>query len=145
MSDAREVFRMLTPGPGVGAILAVLGLLGTGMFLSTRESDEARWLGMEVEPLTPSLRQALRLPSEQPGVFVSDVVGLARDSGVKEGDVIVRVNERTIEGMTSFVEAKRLSDAVTGVTLTVNRQGSLVTVPVALGPTLYPGQTAAQL
>ena len=145
MSDAKELLRSLRPGPGAGAILAVLGLLGTGMFLSTRESDEARWLGMEVEPLTPSLRQALRLPPDQPGVFVSDVVGLARDSGVKEGDVVVRVNDRTIEGMSSFVEAKRVSDAVTGITLTVNRQGSLVTVPMALGPNLYPGQTAAQL
>jgi serine protease Do len=145
MADVKEMLRALRPGPGVGLIFSVLSLLGAGLFLSTRESDEARWLGMEVEPLTPSLREALRLPADQPGVFVSDVVGLAKESGIREGDVIVRVNARPIDGMASFVQARNSSDSTVGVSLTVNRQGSLFVVPVELGPTLYPGHNAAQL
>src|SRR5512143_3671086 len=89
---SRRAGRVLALSAGAVILVLVPLLLAAAMFWRIDVSSEAQWLGMEVEPLTPSMGAALGIAPGQPGVFVSDVVGLAYASGIREGDVILGVN-----------------------------------------------------
>lgn len=56
------------------------------------------WLGLTVQPVTPDLASALRLPQAQ-GALVADVApgSPAARAGIRRGDVVVRVGERQIQ------------------------------------------------
>ncbi len=61
-------------------------------------SSKGRY-GLSVEPLTPDLADRLQLPANAKGVAVVDVdpAGAAAEAGLREGDVIQKVNGRTVE------------------------------------------------
>ncbi|MCL0138130.1 PDZ domain-containing protein, partial [Klebsiella pneumoniae] len=54
-------------------------------------------LGVSVQDLTPDLARAFNLPTSQ-GVIIAQVSprSAAAKAGLKEGDVVLRVNERSI-------------------------------------------------
>ncbi len=135
------------------AMILIVGLVGFGL-IGGATAPETQWLGMEVEPLSASMRAGLGLPPDQKGVLVSDAVGLALASGIKEGDVIVAVDGKPIETMSAFVEAKRAAGDL-GASLTVNRQGSLLSLALrgagvpqpaggAVAPAAFPQPTSPQ-
>jgi serine protease Do len=55
-------------------------------------------LGMKVSPITDDLRQKFKLDDKLKGIVVTDVasVGTAADRGLKPGDVILEVQQKTI-------------------------------------------------
>ncbi|MES9993940.1 MAG: DegQ family serine endoprotease [Candidatus Thiodiazotropha sp.] len=59
-------------------------------------------LGLMVSKVSPPLRKQLRLPNEH-GVVVESVTGqAAREAGIQQGDVIIMLNQREIEGVEHF-------------------------------------------
>jgi len=121
-----------------GALLLLVGLVAFGLVDTGPSPPEKQWLGMEVEPLTPSMRAGLGLAADQSGVLVSDVVGVARLSGVREGDVIVAVNGSAVADLASFAEAARTASPAQTSILMVNRQGTILSVPVAAAAVIPP-------
>jgi len=128
------------PGPAIGLPAAMLvlcaaaGLVVVGLFWPDEKPPEPQWLGMEVESLTPDVRAALGLHPDQRGVYVSDVVGVAADAGVIEGDVIVAVDQHPVTDLDSYRAAARASRGRPSVSLGVVRRGIALAIPVAGRP-----------
>ena len=66
------------------------------------------WLGLELRPLTPALRERAQLNRRQRGVFVSGVSARSvfAEEGFQEGFVIVGVNDARIEDLNDLDDAK---------------------------------------
>ena len=56
------------------------------------------WLGLDIQDLTPQLRESLGIPDRETGVVVSEVTASSPlyDEGVAPGDLIVEVNGRPV-------------------------------------------------
>jgi hypothetical protein len=90
-------------------------------------------MGMELEALTPDFRESLGLSPQQAGVFVSDVVGIARDSGMQEGDVIVAVGGRATPDPVAFRQATIAAQGAAAVQIDLIRDGQLRSVALGAG------------
>jgi serine protease Do len=71
------------------------------------------WMGVKVQPLTESLGSALGIASQK-GVLIAavDADSPANDAGLREGDVVVRINDTPIRTVLDFELA--LSQSVVG-------------------------------
>jgi serine protease Do len=91
--------------------------------------------GMSVQPLTPDLAAQLGLPGTQAGVVITavDPSGQAAAAGLREGDVIERVNGR---GVTDVGGLRAALDGATDkpALLLVTRDGTSVFVPLKAPP-----------
>jgi S1-C subfamily serine protease len=118
--------------------------------LQEGETVARPWLGIGGRTLTHEMADALGLSVEK-GAYVLEVVpdSPADDAGLQAGgttfqgepgeggDVITAIDGEAVDGIDSlidFLNAKRAGD---DVTLTVNRGGETLEVPVTLG--VYPG------
>ena len=65
------------------------------------------WLGLELQPLSSSLRQRLQLDRRQRGVFVSGISARSvfAEEGFREGFVIVGINDAAVENLDDLEEA----------------------------------------
>ena len=81
--------------------------------------------GMAVSPLTPQVAAELDLPKAETGLVVTDVdpAGIAASAGIREGDVITRVNDRHVETAPALRAAIELH-ADRPALLLVNRRGA---------------------
>ena len=91
------------------------------------------WLGIQVGSVTSELAKANELDVNE-GAYVSGFAdkSSAKDAGVKEGDVIVKLDDKDIKSSTALIEyigRKRPGDKVN---VTVNRKGKVVVIPVTL-------------
>ena len=87
--------------------------------------------GIEVQNLTPSLREQLGLPPSVTGVVITQVDpnSPAGQYGLQEGDVIESINRQAVHNVGDF---NRLASQAKGQTLLrVNRQGSGVYVVIS--------------
>ncbi|MEZ5771840.1 MAG: PDZ domain-containing protein [Defluviimonas denitrificans] len=85
-------------------------------------------LGLSVEPLTPDLAARMGVPEDTAGVVVTGVdPGAAADKGLREGDIIVSVNQTPVDS------AKAVTSAVDAAK-TQNRDGALLLVQRGDGP-----------
>ena len=89
--------------------------------------DTARALGITVEQLTPELARAFDEPDGR-GVLVSEVSSAAQKAGVERGDIVVKVNDRTVAALDDFNQGTSALKADGAVTLTLNRAGANRTV-----------------
>ena len=85
--------------------------------------------GVRVTPATASLLRRAGLPSGLKGLFVTSVEGSASFSGLREGDLIVEVNRKSVESLAEL--RKEVQDGPRTALVAVRRgQGSLyVAVP----------------
>jgi len=69
-------------------------------------------LGLQVEPMTPSLAQQLNLPANTQGLAVAgvDPNGPAAEAGIQTGDVIVEVNRQPVKSVADLRSALAKSD-----------------------------------
>ncbi len=121
-------------GQGVGFAIPIN--LAKTLLPQLREEGRVTrgWLGVVIQPVTPSLARSLKL-KEARGALVADVVpdSPAARAGLKQGDVITHVQGRKIE------EANALPRLVAGlkpgtkVELGVLHDGRTQTVTVTLG------------
>jgi serine protease Do len=87
--------------------------------------------GIDVQNLTPSIREQLGLPANVNGVVISqlDPNSPAAQGGLQEGDVIESINRQPVRNVGDF---DRLAAAAKGQTLLrVNRQGTGVFVVIS--------------
>ncbi|HDL18443.1 MAG TPA: DegQ family serine endoprotease [Bacteroidetes bacterium] len=61
-------------------------------------------IGMSVANITPDLIQKYRLPDKQKGVVITgvDPSGVAAEIGIREGDVVAKVNRKTVNSLEDF-------------------------------------------
>ena len=91
-------------------------------------------LGVSVQDLTPELAQAFKIPADQGAVIaqVSPRSAAAR-AGLKEGDVVLRINDRTIRDSSSLRNAIGLLEVGEAVRLDVLRDGQPLTLNAKVG------------
>jgi len=91
------------------------------------------WLGVSITTVNRQLaeEQDLKVTS---GAYVSGFAdnSSARDAGLKEGDVVVRIDDRPIRSNTQLIEYIGTLRPGDKVNITVNRGGKELTIPVVL-------------
>lgn len=78
--------------------------------------SKATSLGMTVHPLTPEINKQLDIPDGTSGVVVTDVEesGVAADSEIRSGDIIIEMNRKPIKSLRDFNQVtKRLKPGQT--------------------------------
>nr|MBA3634720.1 Do family serine endopeptidase [Acidobacteriota bacterium] len=72
-------------------------------------SNENGKLGLSLQPLTPQTARQLNLPPDTTGVVVTDVDpnGIAAETGIRHGDVILEINRQSV---TSLEDVKSALD-----------------------------------
>ena len=92
------------------------------------------WLGVQMQPLTPTLAQAIGLKSDR-GVLIDDVMAdsPASRADLKQGDVLLSYNGKTIKNGRDLAMAVADTSAGQTATLNVWRDGHERTVTVTIG------------
>jgi serine protease DegQ len=92
------------------------------------------WFGVEVANITPELAESLGLPGTR-GAIVGGIerASPAERAGLRLGDDIVKVGERTVADLNATLNA--IADIPPGKTVTVGvlRRGQEVSIPVTVG------------
>jgi membrane-associated protease RseP (regulator of RpoE activity) len=94
------------------------------------------WLGIQMQPMTDALRAAQGVPDGE-GVLVADVVedSPAAQAGLAAGDVITRIDRRTIRNPRDVYRSVDFFDPGETVEIAVSRDGESRTLNVTLGET----------
>ncbi|MFQ6612407.1 MAG: PDZ domain-containing protein [Fidelibacterota bacterium] len=92
------------------------------------------YLGVHIQDLTNQLRSFFKVKKNK-GVLISEVVedSPAEKAGLRAGDVILKVNQKTIEDTDDLQNNIRKYDPDTEVKLTVIRRGREKTISATLG------------
>jgi serine protease Do len=92
------------------------------------------WLGVSIQDVDQELSTAMKLPTSR-GVLVSDVQdgSPAQKSGLKRGDVVVKIDGRSVETTGQFRNAIALGGSGKKVNLELYRDGKLQTIAASLG------------
>jgi membrane-associated protease RseP (regulator of RpoE activity) len=125
----------ITARRGLARCTRVAGSAVAGLVLLVSMAAAAEgYLGVYMQEVTASLRRGMDLPRGA-GVLVSGVEeeGPADKSGLREGDVITKVDGRTVGSPSDLREAIREAGAGHAVTLDVWRDGDRRNVTVTLG------------
>src|SRR3984893_11781755 len=93
------------------------------------------YLGVSIGPVTPELAQEFKVPDTS-GALIQDVTrsGPADKAGLKPGDVIRKVDGRTVSDSSDLLAVVANTHPGTPVTLEVLRNGQPLTVKVPLDP-----------
>ncbi|MCY3974937.1 MAG: Do family serine endopeptidase [Simkaniaceae bacterium] len=116
--------------------------------LIDRGSVTRGFLGVKMQPIDQDLADVFGLKKVE-GVLVSEVVkdSPAASAGIKQGDIITHINKRKVETPLGLRNEIMLLKPGTKITLTLNRNGSALHVPLTLamhGQTTYsPGETSS--
>jgi Do/DeqQ family serine protease len=92
------------------------------------------YLGVTISPVTDALAKQFKVPDTS-GALVEDVTagGPAEKAGVKNGDVIRKLNGRTIDSSTQLTDVVTNLNPGAEVTLDLLRDGRPMTIRVTLG------------
>lgn len=90
------------------------------------------YLGLYLQPLTPSAAAQLRLPPDTKGVLVAQVApnSPAADAGLRAGDVIVQLAGQPVADPDTLIRLVRQSTIGRPLTLSVVRGGQFQTISV---------------
>jgi S1-C subfamily serine protease len=95
------------------------------------------WVGIGVQDITPELVESLKLPQTS-GALITDVVtgGPADKAGIKPGDVLVSVADKSVKDYASTLEAISALKPNTSAVLKILRgaKETSLTVNVGLRP-----------
>ncbi|MCD6420679.1 MAG: DegQ family serine endoprotease [Synergistetes bacterium] len=96
---------------------------------------ERGWLGVWIQQLSPSLIKAFKLPKNTKGVLIADVMpgSPAEKAGIKRGDIITKVNDKTVESPGQLQVAIRSHKAGETVKITLLRHRKSLSITVKLG------------
>lgn len=91
------------------------------------------WLGVTIASVDSYLAKEKDLPINE-GAYVSGFAekSSAKEAGMKEGDVVVRIDETPIKSSTALIEYIGRHRPGDKVTMVVNRKGDVVDIPVVL-------------
>jgi serine protease Do len=105
---------------------------------------------VNLQPIDKDLAEAFGL-TQPDGALVVDVVtdSPADKAGLTQGDIITKINGNPVKSPTSLRNDIMLLQPHTKVTLTINRNGKIMSIPVTLGTqgesTLASSSTASHL
>jgi predicted metalloprotease with PDZ domain len=111
----------------VGACLALLGGLLIFALRDSRASEQSGgkgWLGVSVQEMTPSLREAMKTGNHT-GLLVTNVAAgsPADDAGIREQDVIIEFVGRKVEKSEDLTKFVRQTEPEKKVKIVVLREG----------------------
>ncbi len=103
------------------------------------------WLGLELQDLTPELRNAFALNKARSGVLISDVTpnGPAEGAGIKRGDILLNLESTPISTIEEYREALAEFTPSDPVRLTIFRRGNELNLSVQ--PTTFPQDLSLEL
>jgi serine protease Do len=101
-------------------------------------SAELASVGVNAVTITPAIAYTYGLPENIKGVAVGEIEGLALKYGIKEGDIIARVNNRNIPDLVSFLKAIKRGDLTEGISFLLIRKGCPLEIVVKEKPSLLP-------
>ena len=92
------------------------------------------FLGVSLQPIDADLAEAFQTKTTQ-GALVVEVVedSPADKAGLKQGDIIMKMNGNTIKTPSQIRNDVVLLSPGTKITLTINREGKILQLPVTLG------------
>ena len=92
-------------------------------------------LGLTVAVASPSLRKEFKLEDRR-GVVVTSALGVARDRGLRRGDLVTDVNGKPVDEPIAFFDAVRAAPPKSAVRITYWRAGKtrVVELPANLAP-----------
>lgn len=101
-------------------------------------SAEIVSLGISAVTITPEVAFAYDLPKDTTGVIATETEGLALNCGVRDGDIINKVNNEPTPDLISFLRTIENGDLSQGLTFSLIRQGVPVEVIIKDQPGLLP-------
>ncbi|MBD3217543.1 MAG: PDZ domain-containing protein [candidate division Zixibacteria bacterium] len=121
-------------------VMAAALILGANMLFAKSsddaevKSDKKAWLGIYMQDITDDIAEALDLEVEQ-GVLINDVIddSPAEKSGLKDGDVIVRMGTEVVDKSSDLSKAIKGKKPGEKVDLVVYREGQKQDISVVLG------------
>ncbi len=123
-------------GGSVGIGFAIPAALARNVIAQIREFGHPRrgWLGVRIQTVTEELAEGLRLPSVS-GALVANVTdpGPAATAGLKQGDVILRFDGKTVDEMRKLPRMVAETPIDKDVEVVVWRDGREQTFKVRLG------------
>lgn len=122
------------------SVLSQSGSAGAGS--PEGASTRKPWLGVVIQEVNEKIARSKGLDDIK-GVYVTEVSkgGPAAESGINEGDVILKLNGKEIDGAEEFISNIQALDIGNTVVLQVSKDGDVEDVGVILGlrPTEYAG------
>ena len=110
-------------------VKATLGELSTNRQRSSSSSESRGQgkYGMSVQPLTPDLAEEAGVPRSTQGVLVTDVdpSGIAAESNVQPGDVIVKVNNEPVKSVDELKSALDRNDGKPSLVLIKRKDANI--------------------
>ncbi|MBU4509550.1 DegQ family serine endoprotease [bacterium] len=93
------------------------------------------WLGVYIQEVTPEIAKQFGLPEDAKGVLVGDVVkdSPAEESGIKRGDIIVKVNDEEVNSPGELQDKIRDIDIGKKANIEVMRDGKEISFVVKIG------------
>lgn len=127
----------LTQARAVTVLMLVIGLavfiLAAIQGVSAKESSKKAWLGVQIQELTPSLRESFKL-GDKTGLLITEVVNdsPADDANLREEDVIIEFAGQPVERAEAFTKLVRGSEPGKEVKVVVMRDGVRKEIMVTL-------------
>lgn len=114
--------------------LALLGMAAADMSAETKPAKKRGWIGVSVQELTPSLRDAMELGNRS-GLLINEVVANspADDAGLREEDVLLEFNGKKVERVDRLSELVRDTEPRTEVQVKIFRDGEEKTLSLTVG------------
>jgi hypothetical protein len=114
------------------------------------KGDSYDWAGMQVAPLSRSIRKEFNVPARVKGMFVLDEgAGAAKKYGVKTGDVIVSISRKPVPNARAFINVANSAQYYEGILLDIYRDKNTlyITIPFEYqyGPLYGPNKGSWQL
>jgi len=101
-------------------------------------SAEIVSVGIAAVTITPEIAFTYGLPKDTRGVIATETEGLALNCGIKDGDIIRKVNNRFTPDLISFLKAIKRQDLSKGITFSLIRRGRPIEIVVKEQPELLP-------
>ena len=93
------------------------------------------WLGVYIQEVTPEIAEQFDLPEDAKGVLVGDVVkdSPAEKSGIKRGDIIIKVNNEEVDSPGELQDKIRSIEIGEKANIEVVRNGKEISFVVKIG------------
>jgi len=102
--------------------------------LLSKGSVTRGFIGVALQPVDKDIAAGFNLDKVE-GILISDVTkdSPAEKAGLKQGDIILEYNDKSIKSFQSFRNDVAMMAPGTVLKLKINRKGQILTVPVTLG------------